>query len=205
MNHQWLITIGREFCTGGADTAKKLAERLNYDYLDKILIDETAEMLSISKELVIKQDEKPEAYFDIPPHWYMDEDDPYVSLSQAARVSDAQSSIINKYAAKGSCVIVGRCADYVLRKNEHLFRVFFYSDMDKRITRAVKLYNISETEAKKLIKQTDKQRATYYNRNTRKRKWGDPGSYDLYLNLGELGTDGAIDVIIKELEKRDIQ
>ena len=73
------------------------------------------------------------------------------------------------------------------------------------MTLAVKLYSISETEAKKLIKQTDKQRATYYNRNTRKRKWGEPGSYDLYLNLGELGIDGAIDIIIKELEKRDVQ
>ena len=170
MNNQWIITIGREFCTGGGEAAKKLAETLNFDYLDKNLIDETAEMLSISKEMVIKQDEKPEAYFDIPPHWYMDEDDLYVSLSQAARVSDAQSGIINKHAAKGSCVIVGRCADYVLRKNENLFHVFFHSDMDKRIERAVKLYNISEAEAKKLIKQTDKQRATYYNRNTRKRK-----------------------------------
>ena len=67
MNNQWIITIGREFCTGGAEAAKKLAETLNYDYLDKILIDETAEMLSISKEMVIKQDEKLEAYFDIPP------------------------------------------------------------------------------------------------------------------------------------------
>ena len=203
MNNQWIITIGREFCTGGAEAAKKLAETLNYDYLDKGLIDETAEMLSISKEMVIKQDEKPEAYFDIPPHWYMDEDDPYVSLSQAARVSDVQSSIINKYATKGSCVIVGRCADYVLRKNEHLFRVFFHSDMDKRIARAVKLYNITESEAQKLIKKTDRQRATYYNRNTRKRKWGEPGSYDLYLNLGNLGIDGAVRVIIQELEKRD--
>ena len=205
MNNQWIITIGREFCTGGAETAQKLADILKFDYLDKILIDETAEMLSISKEIVRKQDEKPEAYFDIPPHWYMDEDDPYISLSQAARVSDAQSSIINKHAAKGSCVIVGRCADYVLRKNEHLLRVFFHSDMGKRIARATKLYNITEAEAKKLIKQTDKQRATYYNRNTRKRKWGDPDSYDLYLNLGELGIDGAIDIILKELEKRDAQ
>ena len=77
MNNQWMITIGREFCTGGAEAAQKLAETLSFDYLDKILIDETAEMLSISEEMVVKQDEKPEAYFDVPPHWYMDEDDPY--------------------------------------------------------------------------------------------------------------------------------
>ena len=77
--------------------------------------------------------------------------------------------------------------------------------MDKRIARAVKLYNITESEAQRLIKKTDKQRATYYNRNTRKRKWGEPGSYDLYLNLGNLGIDETVRVIIQELEKRDAQ
>ena len=77
--------------------------------------------------------------------------------------------------------------------------------MDQRIARAVTLYNITESEAQKLIKKTDKQRATYYNRNTRKRKWGEPGSYDLYLNLGNLSIGGAVRVIIQELEKQDVQ
>lgn len=203
MKGNWVITIGREFCTGGAETAKKLAEKLQFEYLDKELIDETAELLSISKELVIKRDEKPEGYFDIPTLWYLDEDEPTISLSDAAKVADAQSSIIRKYADKGSCVIVGRCADYVLKDRPNLLRVFFHSDMDKRIERAMKLYEISEAKAERMIRKTDKQRATYYNRNTRKRKWGSPNCYDLYLNLGSLGVDGAIDVIIKELEKLD--
>lgn len=203
MKNNWVITIGREFCTGGAQTAKKLAEKLQFDYLDKELIDETAELLSISKELVIKRDEKPEGYFDMPTIWYLDEDEPTISLSEAAKVADAQSGIIKKYAEKGNCVIVGRCADYVLQDRPNLLRVFFHSDIDKRIQRAMELYDMSEIKAERVIRKTDKQRATYYNRNTRKRKWGSPNSYDLYLNLGSLGVDKAIDVIIEELDKLD--
>lgn len=203
MKNNWVITIGREFCTGGAETAKKLAEKLHFDYLDKELIDETAEMLSISRELVIRRDEKPEEYFDEPTLWYLDEDEPVISLSEAAKVADAQANIIKKYAEKGNCVIVGRCADYVLRDRPNLLRVFFHSDMDQRIQRAMETYEFSELKAERVIRKTDKKRATYYNRNTKDRKWGDPDGYDLYLNLGSLGMDGAIDLIIEELEKLD--
>lgn len=203
MKNNWVITIGREFCTGGAKTAKKLAEVLQFEYLDKELIDETAELLSVSKELVMKRDEKPEGYFDVSKLWYIDEDEAVISLSDAAKVAEAQSGIIRRYAEQGSCVIVGRCADYVLKDNPHLLRVFFHSDMDKRIQRAMELYDLSEAKAERMIRKTDKQRATYYNHNTRRKKWGLPDNYDLYLDLGSLGVDGAIDVIIKELEKLD--
>ena len=200
MKYDWIITVGREFCTGGADAAKELAKRLNYRYLDKVLVDETAEVMEVSREMVEKSDEKPEGYWDIPPHWYMDEDDPTVLLTDAARVVNAQTDVIMKYAKDRNCVIVGRCADYILRDEPHLLRVFFYADFNERVKIAMERYGLTDSKARRLIRRTDKQRATYYNRNTRKRQWGHPASYDLYLNLVDLGIDGAIKAIMERID-----
>ena len=103
---------------------------------------------------------------------------------------------IKKIAAEGSCVIVGRCADYALSELDCLVKIFIFASKPYRIERVSRDLNIPEAKAKDLIHRTDKQRANYYNFYTNK-KWGDSRSYDISLNIEKIGIDGCVDMILK--------
>ena len=107
-----------------------------------------------------------------------------------------QSEVIRKIADKGPCVIVGRCADYILRELPNCVNVYIYSDMEDRVARATTYYNLSADRAKEQIQKTDKKRATYYNFYTNL-KWGRAENYDLSLNSAKIGIDGCVDVICR--------
>ena len=111
----------------------------------------------------------------------------------------AQFDAIKHLAEEGPCVMVGRCADYALAENKDCFSVFVHADMEHRIARITKLYNKSEKQARDMINKTDKSRASYYNYYTNK-KWGAAESYDLCVNSGCLGYDGAIRTIIEAVK-----
>lgn len=115
----------------------------------------------------------------------------------------AQFDTIKKIASEESCVMVGRCADYALADNKNALKVFIHGDMDSRINRIVKKYNITDANAKDKIQKTDKRRASYYNYFTSK-KWGEAKSYDLCLNSTQLGIDGCVEMIIKALEVKKL-
>ena len=125
-----------------------------------------------------------------------------------ARIYEAQCDAIRHMAGKGPCVIVGRCADYVLGECSHVVEVvnvFIRADLDKRVRRAMRLYGLNEADARKLIQKTDKIRAKYYNTHTN-RSWGSAGNYSLVIDTGKLGTDGAaalIESAIKEISSRE--
>lgn len=194
----WVITIGREFCSGGAETAHKLAERLGIPYYDKELIDHVVQNTNLSREVVEEREERPENYwagYQYGAYWYRD--DPSLMLPVHTRIYEAQCDAIREMAGKGPCVIVGRCADYVLGECSHVVNtlsVFIRADMKKRVARCVRLYGLSEGEAKKLIQKTDKIRSRYYSAHTL-HEWGSPQSYKLIIDAGELGTDTAAAVI----------
>ncbi|MCD7826836.1 MAG: cytidylate kinase-like family protein [Clostridiaceae bacterium] len=198
-----IITVGREFCSGGAETAKKLADRLGYQFLDKELIDQTAKELNMMPEYVEETEEKPAGFFDIPPHWVLSAnwyiDDSENVMSNSMKIMKVQKQIIQKYAEKSGVVIVGRTADQILKDYPNVLSVFFHADKKKRIARCQKLSACDEEKARKAIKKMDKLRADYYNTNTGK-VWGSQNTYDMYLDLGELGTDAAIDQIISQLK-----
>lgn len=105
-----------------------------------------------------------------------------------------QSEVIRKLAAKGPCVIVGRCADYILREHPGSVNVYIYSDMEDRVERATTYYNLSADRAREQIQKMDKKRATYYNFYTNQ-KWGRAENYDLSLNSAKIGIEGCVEVI----------
>ena len=105
-----------------------------------------------------------------------------------------QSEMIRKVADKGPCVIVGRCADYVLREKENCLNVYIYSDLDDRVARATTYYGLSPERAREQMQKMDKKRASYYNFYTNL-KWGRAENYDLSLNSAKVGIDGCVDVI----------
>ena len=123
-------------------------------------------------------------------------------MSYNHQVFLAQFDAIKKLAEKESCVIVGRCADYALEDDPFAVSVFIKADLDKRIERIKKTFELPENKAADLIQKTDKKRASYYNYYSSK-KWGEAKSYDLCIDSGELGIEGAIDLIIKYVELKE--
>ena len=197
MKDNLIITIGREFCSGGAEIAKKVAEHFDIPYYDKAIIDKTANNMGFEPEIIEKHDEQPMKYWDISGYhygtsWYFD--DPSLLLPIGMRIANEQFKVINDLADKGSCVIVGRCADYVLEDRENVINIFIKAPLDKRIKRAEKVYNIDETKAKKLIKKTDKIRASYYSNYTHT-KWGGE-HYDLVIESDAENIDEVVNKII---------
>ncbi len=197
----YIITVGREFCSGGAETARKLAEKLGYKYVDKELIDRTARELGMLPEYVEQKEEKPSGYFDIPPHWVISSgwySDNNLTMSDNMKIVNAQRQIIRDYADQSGVVIVGRTADQILQGYPNVLSVFFHADEDKRIQRCQELSSCDKDQAQKAIREMDHLRSDYYHTITGK-KWGSENNYDMYLDLGELSSDEAIEQIIDRI------
>ena len=179
-----IITVGREFGSGGRELARRLARELGFDYYDKEILSEIAEHTSLSEEYVQQVVEnQPRQLFPITvgrSFLYVDTQ----PLQQASAVFHAQQEIIRDMAERSSCVIVGRCADYILREKKP-FRIFVYADMQSRIdrcrARAPEGENMTDKEYKQQIVSMDKSRARYYDFYT-DMKWGDKLNYELCIN-----------------------
>ncbi|MCR5387750.1 MAG: cytidylate kinase-like family protein [Lachnospiraceae bacterium] len=197
-----IYTIGREFGSGGLDIAKELAKRLNIPLYDKELLNIAAEDSGLCEDILKLQDEKPTSSFlyslVMDAHSfgsYNPGGSSYMDMPLNQKVFLAQFNAIKKAAAEGSCVIVGRCADYVLEDDPNCVSVFIHADKDVRLARVMKSEGLSDNKAKDLIKKTDKQRSSYYNFYTNK-IWGDARSYDMTLDSGRIGKEGCVEAII---------
>lgn len=208
MKKAWIVTIGREFCSGGAEVAQKLAQRMDVPFYDRDLIDHAVDFTSLSREEVEKNEEKAERRKGFLYGGRLYRDDPSLEMPVHARIFEAQCEAIRRIAGEGSSVIVGRCADYVLgecSKVVEVVSVFIRADLDKRVKRAMRNYDLSEADARKLILKTDKIRSRYYESHTG-REWGSVGNYRLIVDTGEFGTEGAaalIETAVKQLIAND--
>ena len=186
-----IITIGREHGSNGHLVARALADALGYVCYDKEIVDHTAENSNFSKEVLSSFDEKRVSPYIVPiPH--------YLGLNESFRlnmqVASAQFDAIRSLAEKDNCIFVGRCADYVLRNRENVARVFIMADEDFRIKTMMERRNLSEDAARKLIRQVDKDRASYYKYYT-DQIWGERENFDLIINSAKVGVDGAVKLI----------
>ena len=114
----------------------------------------------------------------------------------------AQFDAIKKIADEGPCILVGRCADYALESYDNVVNVFIHADLDARIRRIARIYNLTDAKAKDMIIKTDKKRASYYNYYTNK-EWGNAKGYDLCLNSGKLGVEGTVAAIKEYIALRE--
>ena len=126
----------------------------------------------------------------------------YVDMPINHKVFLAQFDAIKKLAERESCVIVGRCADYALEDNPYAVSVFIKASLDERVQRIKRIYELNDSKAADLIQKTDKRRASYYNYYSSK-KWGEAKSYNLCIDSGLVGIDGAIDMILKFIELKE--
>ena len=175
MDERTVITIGREFGSGGHEIGMKLAEKLGIKCYDKELLQVAAKESGLCEELFASQDEKPTnsfLYSLVMDTYSLGYSNSYVDMPINHKVFLAQFDAIKKLAAKESCVIVGRCADYALEDDPFAVSVWIKASLDERIKRIKKLYELNDSKAADLIQKTDKKRASYYNYYSSK-KWGE--------------------------------
>lgn len=194
---KFVVTIARGFGSGGRTIGKMLAERLGVKFYDKELIRIASDTSGINESLFGQSDEKTKGSLFGKPGVYKGE---VIAPGKSGFISEEnlfnyQAMVIKQLASEESCVIVGRCADYVLRDEPHVVRVFIYADEEQCIKNAAEVKGITDRkEAIKTIAATDKERAAYYKAHTG-REWIDARNYDLCLNSGDLGFDKCVDII----------
>lgn len=194
-----IITISRQFGSGGRTIGKQLADELGVKCYDREIIEKVAEKSGFAEEYIADRSEYGQrAAFS---NFFADRSFGN-GLSNEDQIWTIQSRFIQELAAKEECVIVGRCADYILKERNDVLRVFVHADLDKRAQRVVEVYGENpEVSTLKRLKQKDKKRATYYQFYT-DMSFGDARNYHICLDSGELGIDTCVS-IIKELALRE--
>ena len=191
-----IITISREFGSGGRFIGEEVAKKLGITYYDKNIISEIAEKSGLSPEYIQESAElSPKKGL----FAYALAGRDITGKSVKDMVYEAQRKVILELAEKESCVIIGRNADFILKDRNDVLNVFIYGDMPEKIQRIMGLYNVEEKEAVKMIADIDKRRMTNYNFYT-DQKWGKASNYTLCLNSSQLGYDRC-EAIIMECAK----
>lgn len=191
-----IITISREFGSGGRSIGKAVAERLGWAYYDKELVDRVADETGFNPEFVEERGEYAPAKSKLA---YAFGTAGTPGIMQGMSANDflwcIQTNVINSIADKGEpCVIVGRCADHILRDREGVLNVFICADADFKAERVVRLYGNTENAIEKRLADKDKKRAVNYKYYTGK-QWGMPANYDICLKSSAIGIDRCVDII----------
>ena len=194
--NNYVISISRDFGSGGRMIGKKLPARPGIPCYDRTLIQKTAEKSGLSPELIARAEERARSRLHLP----LSSMGPGVSTytQQGVPVSlqafFAQSEVIRELADEGPCVIVGRCSDYVLGERPECLKVFIHGDLPDRVTRCAEEYHISAPNMTDRVKEIDRGRANYYNYYTGF-NWGEMRRYDLTINSSVTGIEGAVELI----------
>lgn len=194
IDNKIIVTVSREYGSGGRYVAKLLAEKLGIKFYDKEIITNLAEETGLSAEYIEENEQKRTALSNF-------ETDQVTGVSTRDRLFIKETELIKKLAKKDSCVIVGRCADYILKDNKNVVKVFIYSNMNDKIKRVNKYYGIDKEKAEKEIKNIDKQRANHYKYYT-EREWKEYSNYDICINSDTLGVEKSAELIYEMITKK---
>ena len=195
MQKSLIITIGRQFGSGGHEIGEKLAKKLGIKFYDKELIKLIAKQSGLCEKVLESYGEKPtnsllySIVMDIYPSVM------YTGPTIDQQIYQANYDTIRRLADGEPCVIVGRCADYILRDHPELVSVFVHANSDFRAARIAEEYKLPDAKVRDLLVKTDKKRANYYNFQSEK-QWGAASSYNLCIESSEVGIDGAVDLIM---------
>ena len=206
MKKRTIVTIGRQFGSGGREIGQLLAKRLGIKCYDNELITASAKESGLCEDIFKTHDEKPTNSF-----LYSLVTDSYLgygagfglnNMPLGQQVFLAQFDTIRKIAKQEDAIFVGRCADYALRDDFDFVSVFIMSDEKSRKTRIAKRNNVSESKAFEMMMKMDKKRSSYYNYYT-SRKWGDIRNYHLSIDTGLFGVEGAVELIRQAIEIKE--
>ena len=195
MEKQLIISLGREFGSGGHVIAQKLAERYQIPLYNRDLLEKIASEKNINSDDFEKYDEKRRNPF-------LTRTVRGYSNSPEENIARMQFDFIKRKAAAGdSFVIVGRCAETILKENPYMISIFVLGDMEQKIIRTMECNNISRDKANKMIQQNDRKRKEYHNYYC-ERKWGDSRNYDLSINSSKLGLEETTRIVIEYIDSR---
>ena len=193
-NRKILITISREYGSGGRYIGKMVADKLGVRFYDKDLIIKLAEKTGLSEEYIENHEQKRNALSGLNKGYSSDP-------NSGDELFIKQAEIIKEIADKEPCVIIGRCADYILENKENLVKIFVYSSMEDKVKRAVTYYGLNEDKAEKVIKQRNKERAIHYKHYT-DRDWMDKGNYDICVNSDLLGVEKTAELLCAMINEK---
>ncbi len=196
MEKKFVITIGRQLGAGGRLLAEELGKRLGVPVYNHEIINEAAKQSGMAAELFERADENGSGLTPLGTGIWS-----FGAMSTPGYINNdtlfaIQSQTIENLADRGSCIFVGRCADYVLRERENVLSIFVTAEMEDRVGRLCQGCDKSEKECREWIATTERKRAAYYNHYTFK-TWGAAESYDLCLNSSKLGIEGCADIVEK--------
>lgn len=192
MDKKYIFTIGRQFGSGGIAVGKALSEKLQIPFYDSEILTRVAQESGLCEEILKNHDEKPAQSV-----FYSAWATPFHTseLPLGLKVFLAQFNVIKKLAKEGPCVIVGRCADYVLKDFDNVVKTFIYASSEVRIKNLTEKLGVTEKQARSMMHKADKTRTAYYNYFTEK-EWGKPDSYDMMIDMSLITPEGAADTII---------
>ena len=204
MAEKYVITFARQFGSGGHEVAKTTAKMLGIPFYDKELIAIAAKESGLSEHLFDGLDEKPTNSFlyslvmgvQSGASTYCR----YGDVTGSDNIFRIQAQVIRQIADKEPCVIVGRCADYILQEYENLVSVFVHANIEQRIERIMKRYDLKEKNAEDYINKTDKRRNSFYNFYTN-RVWGSVDNYNLAIDTAQIGIKNAAEIIAEYVKK----
>ena len=185
-----IITISREYGSGGRQIGLTAAKKLGMEFYDKELIDAAAKEIGFPAEIIADREQR--LTNSLLYNFAM-------GTLYGLSYPKAQKKAIEEAAKRGSCVFIGRCADYILKSRPDVLRVFVYADRDIRLRRAIDEYGDLEEHIDEFMHQTDKRRRIYYENYTNQR-WGDRENYDLMLNSGDLGIEKCVELICQAVK-----
>lgn len=205
LKDNFVVSIGREFGSGGKYIGQELARRLNVKCYDNELLAKVSENYNIDLAMLEKVDEKQKSsfWYSFATNYVFSKNDEVSPISAEDNLFLKQAKVIEDlYNSGESSIIVGRCSDYILKDNQNVIKLFIYSsDMNFKIDRKIKYEGLNKATAEKKIKQTDKQRAEYYKHFT-SQTWGDRDNYDLCMDTSKLGVEETIDILEEYIRKR---
>ena len=192
LDKKLVITISREYGSGGRYIGKLVADKLGIKLYDKEFINKLSKETGLSEDYIESNEQKRESIDGL----Y------YNGMSNADELFVKEAELIKKVANKESCVIIGRCADFVLKDKKNVIKVFVYNNMENKIKRAEKFYNIDKKKAEKEINKINKLRANHYKHYT-DREWQNHENYDICINSDALGVEKSADLICEIVENKE--
>ena len=203
-----IITIGRQYGSGGREIGEKVAAHFGIRFYDKELLTRAAKESGFCEEMLANHDERPTNSFlynlVMDTYSFGYNASSFVDMPISQKVFLAQFDTIKKIAGEGPCVIVGRYADYALSDWDNCLNLFIYADEKARVRRICQKYELSESKARDMILKKDKQRQSYYNYYS-SGKWGRADSYDLCINSSVLGVEGTVKLICQYVQDFESQ
>ena len=199
----FVISVSREFGSGGRVIGKQLAAKLGIPCYDRTIIQKTSEKSGLSPDFIARAEERARSRFhlSIAPVGIGTPALAHQGVPVSHQAFFAQADVIRELADEGPCVIVGRCSDYILGERPECLKVFIHAGLDSRVERCVEEYHIPAEDMARRVVQMDRGRSNYYNYYTG-HTWGDMRRYDLTLNSAVTGIEGAVELIVTLVKAR---